>query len=113
MGNVPTLMVAALTALALAAGLDHRAAIAMTMNCSDAETMMLKARSTVQQGKATMTGDVDKDFASMEVAVGKAQLVMAHVEMKCGKTTADKESAARLLRESQERLQMFRDEGQS
>ena len=73
---------------------------------------MMKAHAMAQTSPA-MTGNHDEDFAAMDVCVAEAQIMMARVEMQCGHRAADRKSAAMLLRESQERLQMFRDQAQS
>ena len=85
-------------------------ATAMSMDCGEGKAMMLKAHSAAQ-GTPTMSGDVDKDFAAMEIQASKAQVMMANIEMTCGKTAAEKASAAKLLQESQERLQLLLQQG--
>ncbi len=83
---------------------------AMTMDCAEGKAMMLKAHASAE-GTPAMTGDVDKDFAVMEIQASKAQVSMAKIEMTCGKTAAEKASAAKLLKESQDRLQLLLEQG--
>lgn len=82
-----------------------------SVDCSKAGDMMSQA-SKMDAG-AAMTGDVDKDFMAMAMMHEKGMMMMQNVEMQCGKDPKIKAAAAKGMRDSQMRLQMFRNEGQS
>jgi hypothetical protein len=60
-----------------------------------------------------MTGDVDKDFIAVGMLHEKSMMMLMQVEMACGKDPKIKAAVAKSMRESEMRLQMFHDQGQS
>jgi hypothetical protein len=80
------------------------------IDCSKAGDMMMQAHAMTAPA---MTGDVDKDFVANGMVQEKGMMMMMHVEMACGKDPKVKADAAKSMRESEMRLQMFHDQGQS
>ena len=83
----------------------------MTIDCSKAGDMMMQAGK--MNSSAAMTGDVDKDFVVVGMNQEKGMMMMMQVEMACGKDPKVKAAAAKSMHESEMRLQMFHDQGQS
>ncbi len=67
----------------------------------------------MNQAQPAMTGDVDKDYRAMTMAHDKATMMMAQVEVSCGKDPQLKTAASKVLQDASDRLQMFRNQGQS
>ncbi len=84
---------------------------AMMVDCTKAGDTMMQAGK--MDGGAAMTGDVDKDFAATAMMHEKSMMVLQQVEVQCGKNAKLKAAAAKGLHDSQMRVEMFRNEGQS
>ncbi len=82
-----------------------------SIDCSKAGDMMTQAGK--MDDSATMTGDVDKDFMAMGMMHEKGMMMLMQVEAKCGKDPKVRAAAAKGLRDSEQRLEMFRNQGQS
>jgi len=82
----------------------------MPIDCTKAGDMMSQANSMPMPA---MTGDVDKDFVAVGMVKEKGMMMMMQVEMACGKDPKVKAAVAKSMHESEMRLQMFRDQGQS
>ena len=85
---------------------------APAMDCTKAGSMMSQA-AKMGQAQPAMTGDVDRDFRAMTMSHDKATMMMAQVEVSCGKDPATKAAAGKVLQDANDRLQMFRNQGQS
>ena len=82
----------------------------MPIDCSKAGDMMSQAG---KMESPPMTGDVDKDFMAAGMVHEKAMMMMMQVEMACGKDPKVKAGVAKSMHESEMRLEMFRNQGQS
>lgn len=80
------------------------------IDCTKAGDMMSQAGN---MPAPPMTGDVDKDFVAVGMVHEKGMMMMMQVEMACGKDPKVKAAVAKSMHESEMRLQMFRDQGQS
>ena len=110
------LMAAALSVTVLGTAASAQPAMmspepAMTVDCTKAGDMMSQAGK--MDSGMTMTGDVDKDFMAMAMMHEKGMMMMQQVEVQCGKDPKVKAAATKSMHDSQMRLQMFHDQGQS
>jgi uncharacterized protein (DUF305 family) len=78
------------------------AAMAPSVDCSKASSMMMAPESSASM---TSSGDVDKDFARMMMAHSKAAMALAHIEMACGKDAKTRKFAAQTLEQQRQELE--------
>jgi hypothetical protein len=80
------------------------------MDCSQAEAMFTDA---VKSHVASLTGDVDKDFAAIVVDHEKATGTIMKIEAQCGKDPKMKAMAAKEASDSDARMALFRNQNMS
>ena len=85
---------------------------AMTgMDCTQAESMLDAAVSS--KASTLMTGDVDKDFATLMMLHEKVGQRIDQIEAKCGKNPKMQTMAAKGADDAQLRMNLFRNNGTS
>jgi hypothetical protein len=82
-----------------------------TMDCTQAESMLDSAVSS--KASTIMTGDVDKDFATLMVLHEKVGKRIDQIEAKCGKDAKMQAMAAKGSDGAQARMDEFRNLGTS
>lgn len=82
-----------------------------SLDCTQAESMLENA--VKNRVPALMTGDVDKDFATIMRVHERVGQRIYQIEAKCGKNAKMKSMAAKQADDAQERMDEFRSFGTS
>lgn len=108
------LLVAALTTASASLSIVVRPAAAddamANMDCTQAESMLETA---IKTRIGTLTGDVDKDFATIMMVHEKVGQRISQIEAKCGKNAKMQSMAAKDATSAQQRMDEFRNLGTS